>query len=178
MGSNHGDVAERTVAFVKAEPADVLDKFPVITAIEYGVISAVPVQFNQVVDFRADAGACKFSGALAAGFLVLAEQDMAPGLLQNAQDHVNAGPVIAADTLRGHHDTAILGVADMFCQLAVNRVHVGDQHNWNLAGGVEESFFGRGLIAQRLQFTYQRLFQTALGELKNLFKFQGAELTL
>ena len=175
---NNGDVAETSPGLLKTETADKFDKLPVVAAIEYCVIPAMPVQFNQVIDLRADAGAFKFPGALAANFLVLTEQDVALGLLQNPQDHVDPGPVIPADALRRHHHTAILGVADMLHQLAVNGVHVGNQHDRQFAGGIEIPLSGFGLITQRLQLTHQSLFQVALGKLKDLLELQGMELTL
>lgn len=66
----------------------------------------------------------------------------------------------------------------MLHQLAVNGVHVGDQHDRQFAGGVEIPLSGFGLITQRLQFTHQSLFQVALGKLEDLLKLQGVELTL
>ena len=175
---HNGDVAETSPGFPKTETTDEPDKFPVVAAVEYCVVPAMPVQLHQVIDLRADAGAFKFPGTLASNFLVLTEQDVALGLLQNPQDHVDPGPVVPADALRRHHHTAVLGVADMLHQLAVNGVHVGDQHNRQFAGGVEIPLSGFGFITQRFQLTHQGLFQVALGKLKDLLKLQSMELTL
>ena len=76
------------------------------------------------------------------------------GILQNPQNHVDPGPVITANTLRRHHHSTILGVADMLYQLAVNGIHVGDQHNRYLAWSIQKTLAGLGLVPQRFQFTH------------------------
>ena len=81
---HNGDVTETSPGFPKPETADKLDKFSVIAAVKYCVISTTLVQFDQVVDHRTDTGGFKFPGALAANFLVLTEQNVAFGFYPGA----------------------------------------------------------------------------------------------
>ena len=68
-------------------------------------------------------------------FLITGEQQprLDRRLLVDRHEGVNAAAVIAADSLRGHQDAAVLRLADVLHRCLVNRVEVSHQHNRSLS---------------------------------------------
>lgn len=73
---DHRDVTERAGVLLEAEAANELREVRVITVIEYGVISAAPIQFNDIVDLWTQLAVGKFPCTHTAELLVFAKQDM------------------------------------------------------------------------------------------------------
>ena len=100
MRRKNGNVAKAPERRLKAEAVDILLKLPVAALIEYGVVAAHAIQLHDIIDVRFNSGLYKSLCAVTAGFLVLAEEDMTMDTLNQAQDHIHACPVVAANSLR------------------------------------------------------------------------------
>ena len=66
---------------------------------------------------------------MAADLLSLTKQDMTMKILNEPQDHVNASPVVSANSLRRHHNRSVRRIADRFRRVIVNSVQMRDQQD-------------------------------------------------
>ena len=100
MRRQNGNVAEASERCLEAKAVDMSLELPVAALIEYRVVAARAIQLHDIIDVRFDSGLCKGTCPVSAGFLVLAEEDMTMDTLNQAQDHIHACPVVAANSLR------------------------------------------------------------------------------
>ena len=167
---DHRDVAERAGVLLETEAANELREVRVIAVIEYGVISAAPIQFNDIVDLRTQLAVGKFPCTHTAELLVFAKQDMTMALAHQHQDHIHTGTVITADPVGRHQVASILGAADDIRPMGMNRVQMGDQQHGDSTFCIKKSAFADGFIVVRAQLLHKMLFQLALGHLQDAFK--------
>ena len=142
-GSDERDVAERTKIRFKPLARDVLLKLRVVAVVVNGVVPALAVNLDQhfqafqffLREFSFLETGAERACSYAPDFLVAGEQQprLDRRLLVDRHEGVNAAAVIAADSLRGHQDAAVLRLADVLHRGLVNRVEVGHQHNRSLA---------------------------------------------
>ena len=142
-GSDERDVAERTPFRFKPLARDVLLKLRVIAVVVNGVVPALAVNLDQhfqafqlfLREFPFLETGAERARPDAPDFLITGEQQprLDRRLLVDRHEGVNAAAVIAADSLRGHQDAAVLRLADVLHRGLVNRVEVGHQHNRSLS---------------------------------------------
>ena len=129
MRRQNGNVAEASERCLEAKAVDMSLELPVAALIEYRVVAARAIQLHDIIDVWFDSGLCKGTCPVSAGFLILTEQDVTMDTLNQAQDHIHACPVIAANSLRRHHDRAVCGIADRFRLCAMDRVQMRNQQD-------------------------------------------------
>ena len=125
----NGNVAEASERCLESKAVDMSLELPVAALIEYRVVAARAIQLHDIIDVRFDSGLCKGTCPVSAGFLILTEQYVTMTALDQTQDHIHARPVIAANSLRRHHDRAVCGIADCFRLGAMDGVQMRNQQD-------------------------------------------------
>ena len=142
LRGHHGDVAEGAPISHEPLAGDVRLKLIVGALIVDCIVLALAVDFHKRLQPIQFLGQLAFLVVLAellradaANLLVAGEQE--PGLLLGGavdlHQRVHTAAVVAADALGGHQDVAVLGLTNLLHALLVNRVHVGHQHDRDLA---------------------------------------------
>ena len=106
--SNHRNIAEGSVVFLKAEAENKVGKLGIVAMVEHRVITPASVHFNDEIDFGLEFGCNKLVGTSAAALLVLAKQHVALEVPNQLHNHIHSATVIASDALRRHYVPHIL----------------------------------------------------------------------
>ena len=95
---------------------------------------------------------------------------MAAGLFQNPQGHIDAGPVISADSLGRHQDRPVPGAANIPYRLMVYGIQMGHQQYRQRTWGIEVPVLGNRRIPSALQFCGKCRFQFGLCKTQDLLQ--------